>query len=146
MVHALEQVHRLLKPAGALIDIHPMPQRPHVEAYHEGRAVFSEPLLVSYLEGVTQAERALAQVVEEGLFRAGRKTVIDFRHYAASPQTLFTHWDAIEPYSDSPKDPAVAASEKRVFRRLESFLQTYPTLLKIAIRERAAITCCIAIK
>ena len=140
MVHALKQVHRLLKPAGALIDIHPMPQLPHVEAYHEGRAIFSEPLLVSYLDGIMQAESALAQVVEAGLFNAGKKSVIDFRHHAPSPQELFTHWDAIEPYSDSPKDPAVAASEKWVFRRLGSFLQTSRTPSKIAIRERAAIS------
>jgi hypothetical protein len=98
------------------------------------------------LEGITQAESALAQVVEIGLFNAGKKSVIDFCHHAASPQELFTHWDAIEPYSDSPKDLAIAASEKMIFSRLESFLQTSGTPSKIAIRERASISCYIPMK
>jgi hypothetical protein len=140
MVHALKQVHRLLKPDGAMVDIHPIHERPHVEAYHRGRAVFSEPLQVGYLEGIGRAESALAHVVDAGLFAAGNKAVIDFRHHATSPTELLTHWDAIETYSDSPKDPAVSASEQKIFAALASFLQKSGSRLKIALRERASVS------
>ncbi len=140
MVHALQEIHRMLKPGGALIEIHPLPERPHLEAYSESQAIFSEPLQVSYLEGIHHAERALAQVVESGLFVAVKHTVIDFRHLAASTGELYDHWDSIEPYSDTPKEPAVAASEKIAFSRLESFLQTMGGWPEVAVRERARLS------
>ena len=43
MVHALEEIQRLLRPGGSLIDIHPFPEVPLIEVYQGGRVLFAEP-------------------------------------------------------------------------------------------------------
>ena len=68
MVHALEEIHRLLRPNGILIDIHPFPQAPEVKVIQGDEVIFAEPKrdIQDEDEDVKQADRALAEVVERG--------------------------------------------------------------------------------
>jgi len=140
MVHALKEIHGLLKPDGVLIDIHPTPDAPVVEAINGSKRVFSESLLVNYLEGITHAEFALKKSAEIGLFVVGETIEIEFRHYATTPSELRTHWDAIEPYSDTPKEKIITAREDQVFSHLESFFKLAGEGSNVAIAERAYVS------
>jgi len=69
MVHALEEIHRLLKPDSCVIDIHPVLEAPLVKVYHGANVLFveSDPDY-DYEEDLRQAEDALAQVIQRRLF------------------------------------------------------------------------------
>ena len=67
MVPALEEVHRLLRPSGTLIDIHPVFGTAQLEVHSAGQVIFAEPASASPDEGVLQADDALAHVVGRGL-------------------------------------------------------------------------------
>ena len=43
MVHALEEIHRLLRPDGRLIEIHPALEEPYVMVKSDGYVAFVEP-------------------------------------------------------------------------------------------------------
>ena len=103
MVHALKQIHDLLKPEGHLIDIHPTGEL----------ATFIRPLdgyehFVGYLRETDdyieyqQADEALETAVSKGLFQIKETKAFDFHTYANSFETLKTflkeNWsDAIIP-------------------------------------------------
>ena len=42
MVHALEEIHRLLKPDGMLINIHPVPEGYFIKVIQGDRTLFAE--------------------------------------------------------------------------------------------------------
>lgn len=89
MVHALEIIHRWLKPDGRLIDIHPTGEPPLIEVYHKGTAI-----LVGHLQETddfieyAQANEALEHVVEKGLFRLERRETFSFATYAEDVSEL----------------------------------------------------------
>jgi hypothetical protein len=91
MVHALEKVHRLLRPGGILIDIHPDGAPPPIDVLIDGHAT-----RVGYLQESSgfveyyQADDALAEIVRRGLFVLERAETFDF----------FTHVDTIAELSD----------------------------------------------
>ena len=70
MVHALEEIKRLLKPDGFLIDIHPIRKAPLINVYHGSNLLFTEsdPGYDSS-EGLRHADDALEEVVRRRLFR-----------------------------------------------------------------------------
>lgn len=43
MVHALEEIKRLLRPDASLIDIHPLREAPIIQVHSAGGVVFAEP-------------------------------------------------------------------------------------------------------
>ena len=65
MVHALEQIHRLLRPAGTLIEIHPAREAPFVEVWSNGELSFREDDPgFDYEDDLRSAEEAVATVVD----------------------------------------------------------------------------------
>lgn len=78
MVHALEKIHRLLKPGGRLIDIHPPPDPASIEV-----RVGARTTLAGWLQETDDyspyedADRALARVVQGGWFAVEREGTID---------------------------------------------------------------------
>jgi hypothetical protein len=83
MVHALETIHRLLKPDGLLIDIHPTSEPASIEVrsgpYTTLAGWVQEP--DDYAE-YDLADAALARVVAGGLFRVERQGVFEFVWHA----------------------------------------------------------------
>src|SRR5919204_397683 len=59
MVHALEEIHRLLRPAGTLIEIHPAIGSPFVEVRSGGNVAFSEPDPGYEVDGSTEVVASL---------------------------------------------------------------------------------------
>jgi hypothetical protein len=89
MVHALEIVHRWLKPDGRLIDIHPTGEPPLIEVCQESTAT-----LVGHLQETddfieyAQASEALEQVVEKSLFKLECRETFWFATHAEDVSEL----------------------------------------------------------
>ena len=139
MVHALEEIHRLLKPDGSLIDLHPHPDWLFLQAIL-GRSILArEAKPQTYSQDVLQAESAIADVVRRGLFTVEETIEFDFFTYASSIEDLRTHWDQIQAYDDSPKDEQDMLHEEQQYERFRSVLQAAGDEAQVVIHERARI-------
>jgi len=70
MVHALEEIQRLLKPEGCLIDIHPVPEAPLIKVYQGINLLFAESDPgYDYDADIRHAEDALEEIIQRGSFR-----------------------------------------------------------------------------
>jgi hypothetical protein len=88
MVHALEQIHRLLKPNGALIDIHPVSKPSSIEINQAGKVELVGQLSVrQWCYEFEQADIALAEIVQRGRFIEERHALFDLpTHYASAAE------------------------------------------------------------
>ncbi|MDJ0753535.1 MAG: hypothetical protein QNJ45_08470 [Ardenticatenaceae bacterium] len=99
MVDALRKIKTLLKPNGLLVDIHPMDQvMPiYVQIGREIRPV-GDIDVESKFTKYRQADKAIATVLQEGLFTVQRKTAVDFSVYfdtvAECRQYLAEEWSS----------------------------------------------------
>lgn len=89
MVHALEEIHRLLKPAGSLIDIHPVAVSSPIEI-HQGEKIdlVSNLTVRQWCTDFQQADSALAEIVQKGLLIVERAEVFDSLIYYDSPAEM----------------------------------------------------------
>jgi len=142
MVHALEEIQRLLKPDGCLIDIHPFPEERLIGAYQGGRVLFTEsvPVPAHDYKVISQAEDALAQVVQRGLFVVERNSEFNLPIYGSSVTELRDFRAKIGAYDDSPKDDAVEAQRTVLYARVEEIMQAAGDGAEVAYHERARIT------
>jgi hypothetical protein len=130
MVHALEENHRLLKPDGCLIEIHPILETPLVKVYQGSSLLLVGPYPgYDYEEDLRQAENALAQIVQRGLFVIECSSEFDFLTYGSSIAELQDFWE----------EPAVAR-EAELYVRVEEFMQAAGQGAKIALHERARVS------
>src|SRR4030043_1010658 len=85
MVHALEEIHRLLKPNGMLIDIHPVAESSPVEIHQGGKIDLAGNLLVrQWCIDYQQADNALTEITQCGLFAVDRVITFDsLTHYSS---------------------------------------------------------------
>jgi hypothetical protein len=93
MVHALEELHRLLRPAGTLIEIHPALEFPFLEVSSNGEVSFSEEDPgFDYEDDSRHAEEAVAVVVGRGVFALDESRRFELRTHASSMEELRDHW------------------------------------------------------
>ena len=91
MVHALEEIHRLLKPNGALIDIHPVSEPSSIETQQAGKVDLVGLLSVrQWCFEFEQADIALAEITHRGKFVMERNAQFDLPTYYASAAELGT--------------------------------------------------------
>jgi len=140
MVHALEEIRRLLKPDGCLIDIHPAGEAKFIKVYQGRDILFAEPDPGFSGEEVRQAEDALAQVVQRGLFVTEHDSEFDLPIYASSIAELVKYLEEIDVYEDSPKDETVEARMTELFSRIEELMIATGDGAEVAYHERARIT------
>ena len=141
MVHALEQIHRLLTPGGALIDIHPVPQAWLAEVHQGGRVLFSEPWRDhDYCdEDVVHAQDALAQVIQRRVFAVERRAEFDFLTYGSSVAELRDFLLKESAYKEGPEDEAEEAAKAELYSRVEGSWHGAGDGAEVARRERARI-------
>ncbi len=95
MVHALEIIHGLLKKGGLFIDIHPSGRPPRVEVHNGGQIQ-----LAGHLEEINdfveyaQADEALKQVTNRGLFQLESQRLFDFLLHAPTIKALADYLEA----------------------------------------------------
>ncbi len=131
MVHALEKIHGLLQPDGALVDIHPSPEPPSIQVRIAGRVHDAGWLRETddYLE-YEQADQALAQVIERGWFKLERKTRFRFTTHAPSLDDLRHHLES--EWQD-------AFIEDSTARLIEDLFRTRERDKEILLRESVQI-------
>ena len=88
MVHALEEIHRLLKPNGTLIDIHPVSEPSPIEIHQAGKVDLVGLLSVrQWCFEFEQADIALAEIIQRGMFTMERNALFDLPiHYSSAAE------------------------------------------------------------
>ena len=140
MVYALEEIHRLLSPGGRLIDIHPFAEAPLAEIHQGGKIIFAEPIPVQYQEDIRQADAALAQVIQRGLFVVERSAAFDIRIYGSSVTELNDYLAERDAYDDSPPDEAMMAQQEELAAHVEGLMLVAGEGAEVAYHDRARIT------
>ena len=141
MVHALEEIRRLLCSDGTLIDIHPVREEPRIEVEARDGIRFSETYPgYDYDEDLRQAEDALDQVVARGLFVSERSCEFDSRTYASSCAELRDHLAEAGAYSEGPKDDVVLARRSELYARAEEVMKAVGEPAEVVCHERARMT------
>ncbi|MBK6711143.1 MAG: hypothetical protein WBO48_01400 [Candidatus Promineifilaceae bacterium] len=127
MVHALEQIHFLLKGNGRLIDIHPPPEPPpiFVRLGADRHPVGWVREADDYCE-YAQADDALDEVVARGLYRWEQRGRFAFVTYADSIADLQTH--LAETWND-------AIIEDRVIQRTEELMASIEPDKEVILHE-----------
>jgi 2-polyprenyl-3-methyl-5-hydroxy-6-metoxy-1,4-benzoquinol methylase len=130
MVHALEQIHNLLKPTGHLVDIHPNSELNEFILPLEGREHFIGHMQETddYIE-YRQADEALQTATEKGLFQILKTGEFEFRTYADSIDALKAFIEAS--WSDAVVTEEVVANAKRLEKEFGE--------RRVFLRERARI-------
>ena len=113
MVDALEEIHRLLRPAGTLIKIHPaVDPPPFVEVRSNRELFFSEDDPVfDYEDDLRHADGAVAAVLDRGMFVLDDRRRFELRTYAASVKELRDHWAFVGAYD--PEEPEETLQRRR---------------------------------
>lgn len=128
MVHALEEIHRLLKRPGTLIEIHPSLERPPlVEVRSNGRLSFVEDDPgFDYADDLRQAEAAVTSVVDRGTFVFEDRRRFELRTHAASVEELRDHWEVAGAYDPEEKEVTLARRRDEMYARAHEVLQRSP--------------------
>ena len=127
MVHALEEIHRLLRRAGTLIEIHPALESPLLEVSSNGEASFSEvDPGFDYEDDSRRAEDAVAAVVVRGVYILDESRRFELRTHASSMEELQQHWAVADAYDLEEKDAALARRQDEMYRRARGFLERSP--------------------
>ena len=140
MVHALEEIRRLLRPGGSLIDIHPFQKAPVTEVHQRGRVLFAEPRVAyDYDEDIQQAEQALARCVRRRLFVREHSREFDFFTYGSSVPELREFLKEANAFHESSVDDADAAREAEFYDRVEGIMKAAGKGAEVAMHERVRI-------
>lgn len=91
MVHALEKIHRLLKPNGFLIDIHPVVEHSSVEIHQNENINLVGQLEVSqWCVDFQEADKALEEIIKRGIFMVEQKGMFETLTYYDSATEMGT--------------------------------------------------------
>jgi hypothetical protein len=139
MVHALEEIWRLIKLDGVIVNILPIPEGYSIEVHHNGRIFFAERKRDTLSEDVLQAEAAIKQVLDRGLFIMDQKDEFDFRTYGSSVSEVRAYWEEQNAYEEEPKAEDVLAREESLYAQVEEILDELGEGAEVAIHERVRI-------
>lgn len=143
MVRALEEIHRLLKPNGFLIDIHPVAEHSSVEIRRNGKTE-----LVGHLEveqwcvDFREADNALSEIVQHGMFTVEQKSMYDTLTYFDSAEEMGTALkESIHKFvrEGEPIDEEVSHVETLVLKA-DEMLRAAGNGAKLVLRERDHIS------
>jgi hypothetical protein len=139
MVHALEQIRRLLKLDGVMVNILPAPEGDFIEVHHDGRVLFSEPKRAALSENVLRAEAAIEQVLDRGLFVIDQQDEFEFRTVSSSVSEIRAYWEEQSAFHEEPKEKEVLAREGYLYAQVDEILDDLGVGAEIVFRERVRI-------
>jgi hypothetical protein len=124
MVHALEEIRRLLKPDGYLSDIHPIRKAPLISVYQGSNLLFTEsdPGYDSD-EGLMRADEALEEVIRRGLFRIEGRHEFEMIIYASSVAEMRDYWAKYGAFDDEPRVDAIVTRQNEVYAKANEVMQ-----------------------
>lgn len=141
MVHALREIHRLLRPDGALIEIHPVVGAPTVEVREGGLLAFAEDDPgYDYEDDLRSAEDAVDRVIEAGVFVLDRSREFELRTHSSSVAELRDHFAVSGAYDADPKDEQLLALQADLYGRVEQVMRTSDRLAEVVYCESARMT------
>jgi hypothetical protein len=128
MVHALEELHRMLTPEGTLIEIHPaVDAPPFVEVWSDGEHPFSEPdPAFDYEDDLRHAEHAVGSVVDRGMWDLERRRRFELRTYAGSVEELRDHWALVGAYDPEEPEETLLRRRDEMYARAHEVLKRAP--------------------
>lgn len=127
MVHALEQIHRLLRRAGTLIEIHPALEVPFVEVRSDGELSFREDDPgFDYEDDLRSAEEAVATVVQRRLFVLHGRRRFELRTHASSVREFRDYWAVVGAYDAEEKEEALVRRQDAMYGRSHEVLERSP--------------------
>ena len=143
MVHALEEIHRLVKPDGILIDIHPVVESSHVEIHQGGKLDVAGSFTVrQWCIDYEQADEALTEVIQRGLFAVEREGIFDsLTHYDSVAEMRTSLKESIDKFArDSQSIDEAAPDAEAIAARAEEMMQAAAPGAELIVRERAHIS------
>ncbi len=140
MVHALTESHRLLRPEGILVDIHPLVEPPVLAVLGEGQRLFAEECPLQGADAYRQADQAIDDAIQAGLFAPGETTVFDFLTHAPSGAALDRHLTQASAFDQEPADPEVELRWADLFTRADRAMSSAGSDAEVVLIERARIT------
>ena len=143
MVHALEEIHRLLKPNGVLIDIHPVAEASPIEIHQSGNID-----LVGYLSvrqwciDFQQADNALTEITQRGLFAVEQEGVFDSLTYYSSAEEMRTSLkESIDKFArDAQLAGEAVPHAEALAARAEELMRAAGSGAELIVRERTHIS------
>lgn len=143
MVHALEEIHRLLKLSGILIDIHPVAEASPVEI-HQGEKI--EPVgglsVRQWCSDYQHADEALTEIKQRGLFRVEHEGMFNSLTYYDSVAEMRTDWKAaIDKFARDAQsiDESIPHAEAMA-ARAEELMQAAGSGAELIVGERVHIS------
>lgn len=131
MVHALEEVHRLLRSTGRLIEIHPAVEVPFIIVRSDGTVAFAErDPGYDYEEDLLQAEAAVATAIERGAFVREDNRRFELRTHAGSVDELLDHFEITGSYDPEEKDPDLLRQRDEMYQRATEALERSPSTVR----------------
>jgi SAM-dependent methyltransferase len=128
MVHALEEIHRLLKPGGTLAEIHPsLEPPPFVEVWTNGaRSFLEDDPGFDYADDLRHAETAVATVLDRDLFVLEDRRTFELRTHAASVEELRDYWAVYDAYDPEEMEETLARLRDEMYARATEVLDRSP--------------------
>lgn len=143
MVHALEEIHRLLKPNGFLIDIHPVAEHSSVEIHRNGKIGPVGNLEVrQWCIDFEQADNALTEIVQCGMFTVEQEGTFDtLTHYDSAAEMGTALKESIHKFvrEGEPVDEEVSQVEMLALQA-EELLRATGGGAKLVLREKDHIS------
>jgi SAM-dependent methyltransferase len=142
MVDALMQIHRLLKPGGVLIEIHPaVDAPPSIEVRSDEQLTFSEDDPVfDFEEGLLHANSAVESVVEREAFSLEDRRWFELRTYAGSVKEMRDFWAFVGAYDPEEPDETLARLRDEMYARAATALDGAPGTADLVYVEPAQIS------
>ena len=142
MVHALREIHRLLRRDGCLIEIHPAVGAPTVEVRQDGHLSFVEhDPGYDDEDDLRSAEDAVDRVIEAGVFMVDRSREFELRTHSSSVAELRDHFAVLGAYDSDPKDEHLLALQTDLYGRVEQVMRTSDRSAEVVYCETARMTC-----
>jgi len=136
MVHALDEIHRLLRSDGTLVDIRPYAEPSIVEVISGDQTLFAEPKREHDHEGVLASDRAMDEVLERKAFSVERAQEFQFFSYGSSAAEIREFWERYNDYDPEPKENDQLAFEDKVYARAEQVRNELGDDAEISVHER----------
>jgi hypothetical protein len=140
MVHALEETKRLLRPAGCLIDIHPIREVPSLEVHAADRVVFDEPWSgYDYDDDLSHADEAVATALGRRLFVLDGRHEFEFVTSASSVAELRDYFALYGAYDEELVDDDVQARVDALYERADQIMASSGDA-RVVYRERVRMS------
>jgi len=143
MVHALEEIHRLLKPDGTLIDIHPVSEPSPIEIHQNGKIELAGSLSVrQWCFDYQEADQALAEIAKRGLFAVEREAVFDtLTHYDSVEEMRTELKEAVDKFARDAQSAGEAAPDiEALAARAEELMRVVDSGAELIVREPTHIS------